>query len=95
MEPTTLKWRRVRAGLYESQLGGDRYEVEEVTADLSAADRRPGERRRWLCRRNGEAFEAAETLTEAKHWCDVSTEFAAYNSSVGAGTNEPTNRGRR
>jgi len=69
-----MNWKRIQAGLYRAKCGDDTFEVEDVTADLGPRDKYPGERRRWIARRNGQPIDAGSTKAEAQHWCEVSAE---------------------
>jgi hypothetical protein len=57
-------WMRQRAGLYVRLINGHRFEVEHQ-------DRRDQDdsKTRWICRRDGIAFDTGNTLAEAKTYC--------------------------
>ena len=61
-----IRWQRERAGLYSATINGDRYEIEYFGKE-DMDDARP----LWICRVNGESFDAAETLKQAKRWCET------------------------
>lgn len=51
-------WHKMESGHYAKQVGSVRFDVE-YWADTKL----------WYCRRNGEVFDAAKTLREAKQFC--------------------------
>jgi len=61
------RWRRERAGLYVAVIGLKRYEIEWFGRDDTDRGKAI-----WLCREDGEPFEAGDTLREAKMWCEIS-----------------------
>lgn len=65
MTATTLRWKKIRSGLYRATHNGHAYEVERFGHEDN------GSGVIWHSRIDGESFDAGNTMAEAKGWCEA------------------------